>query len=142
MSVDEEQLDLTNDCLSTAENPQSLGNMENAKESNESMGTTRVFPSRGKWMPGLKPGDIHKSGCSVEYDCKPCNRRLTGRVVYEKHLQSELHFKRVAQSQSKSLESPPQLHQVIQTLEFIKHAISENDSGNSNSVIIRFHSRS
>ncbi len=28
------------------------------------------FPSRGKWMPGLKPRDIHKSGSSVEYHCK------------------------------------------------------------------------
>lgn len=25
-----------------------------------------LFPSRGKWMPGLKPRDIHKSGSSVE----------------------------------------------------------------------------
>lgn len=25
-----------------------------------------TFPSRGKWMPGLKPRDIHKSGSSVE----------------------------------------------------------------------------
>jgi hypothetical protein len=54
------------------------------------------FPSRGKWMPGLKPRDIHKSGSSVEYHCKCCNRRLTGRAVFEKHLQSELHFKRSA----------------------------------------------
>lgn len=55
------------------------------------------YPSRGKWMPGLKPRVIHKAGSSVEYHCKPCNRRLTGRVVFEKHLQSELHFKRTAQ---------------------------------------------
>lgn len=48
-------------------------------------------------MPGLKPRDIHKTGSSVEYHCKPCNRRLTGRTVFEKHLQSELHFKRTAQ---------------------------------------------
>ena len=54
------------------------------------------FPSRGKWMPGLKPRDIHKSGSSVEYHCKCCNRRLTGRAVFERHLQSELHFKRAA----------------------------------------------
>lgn len=59
--------------------------------------TKLPYPSRGKWMPGLKPRDIHKAGSSVEYDCKPCNRRLTGRVVFEKHLQSELHFKRTAQ---------------------------------------------
>ena len=63
------------------------------------------FPSRGKWMPGLRPRDIHKSGSSVEYHCKPCNRRLTGRVVYEKHLQSELHFKRVAQNMAAHPES-------------------------------------
>ena len=61
---------------------------------------SRPFPSRGKWMPGLKPRDIYKSGSLVEYHCKPCNRRLTGRAVYEKHLQSELHFKRVASSQN------------------------------------------
>ncbi len=28
--------------------------------------TKLSFPSRGKWMPGLKPRDIHKSGSSVE----------------------------------------------------------------------------
>lgn len=55
------------------------------------------FLSRGKWMPGLKPRDIHKTGSSVEYHCKACNRRLTGRTVFERHLQSELHFKRTAQ---------------------------------------------
>ncbi len=59
--------------------------------------TKLPYPSRGKWMPGLKPRVIHKAGSSVEYHCKPCNRRLTGRVVFEKHLQSELHFKRTAQ---------------------------------------------
>ena len=122
VSGDEEQLDLSTACLSTVENPQDPPEPpeplepleeeeeeeedgpqeENIEEENqsESVAARRAFPSRGKWMPGLKPGDIHKSGCSVEYDCKPCNRRLTGRVVYEKHLQSELHFKRVAQSQS------------------------------------------
>lgn len=61
-----------------------------------------LYPSRGKWMPGLKPRVIHKTGSSVEYHCKPCNRRLTGRVVFEKHLQSELHFKRTAQQMGES----------------------------------------
>ena len=60
------------------------------------------YPSRGKWMPGLKPRVIHKAGSSVEYHCKPCNRRLTGRTVFEKHLQSELHFKRTAQQLAES----------------------------------------
>ena len=70
---------------------------------------TMPFPSRGKWMPGLKPRDIHKSGSSVEYHCKPCNRRLTGRVVFEKHLQSELHFKRTAAA----AEEPKQVAPVV-----------------------------
>jgi hypothetical protein len=67
---------------------------------------TLLYPSRGKWMPGLKPRVIHKAGSSVEYHCKPCNRRLTGRVVFEKHLQSELHFKRTAQQLENPIDGP------------------------------------
>ena len=101
-SADEEHMSLTNDCLSAVDN-----RMEDENSQADDDGDARPvsFPSRGKWMPGTKPFDIHKSGCSVEYDCKPCNRRLTGRVVYEKHLQSRLHFKRVAHTLSSSTSS-------------------------------------
>lgn len=33
-------------------------------------------------------------GSAVQYWCGPCNRRLASKVVYERHLKSELHLKR------------------------------------------------
>ncbi|CAH1183832.1 unnamed protein product [Phaedon cochleariae] len=61
--------------------------------------------TKGKWLP---PTDnksssklnsqslLRKSGGTIQYWCSPCNRRLASKVVYERHLKSELHFKRTA----------------------------------------------
>ncbi|XP_059476718.1 uncharacterized protein LOC132197440 [Neocloeon triangulifer] len=51
------------------------------------------FQSSGKWMPG-KMSEHLKSGSTIHYFCRTCNRRLSSRTLYEKHLRSELHFKR------------------------------------------------
>lgn len=40
---------------------------------------------------------LEKSSGSIQYWCSPCNRRLSSKVVYERHLKSELHFKRTSQ---------------------------------------------
>ncbi|XP_050304904.1 chromosome alignment-maintaining phosphoprotein 1 [Anthonomus grandis grandis] len=37
---------------------------------------------------------LRKSSGTVQYWCSPCNRRLASKLVYERHLKSELHFKR------------------------------------------------
>ncbi|KAJ8968053.1 hypothetical protein NQ314_002492 [Rhamnusium bicolor] len=57
--------------------------------------------SKGKWIPPpqnkelLKISDeLRKSSGTVQYWCSPCNRRLASKIVYERHLKSELHFKR------------------------------------------------
>ena len=72
--------------------------------------------TRGKWIPGkhLRLGELggsghsgssgadnithvpplRKLGSTVQYWCGPCNRRLSSRTLYERHLLSELHFKR------------------------------------------------
>lgn len=74
----------------------------------------------GKWVPGkqvrldggvedsgtteggsvgsmlLNPA-LRKSGSTIQYWCGPCNRRLSSRTLYERHLLSELHFKRTVQ---------------------------------------------
>lgn len=63
--------------------------------------------TKGKWIPGRGAGEIEpgrnshdiipplrKSSGTVQYWCGPCNRRLASKIVYERHLKSELHYKR------------------------------------------------
>lgn len=65
--------------------------------------------TKGKWKPPA-PGKqsqakhpsssktlIPKRGSLIQYWCGPCNRRLASKVVYERHLRSELHLKRTLQ---------------------------------------------
>ncbi|XP_066253815.1 uncharacterized protein [Euwallacea similis] len=42
----------------------------------------------------LYESPLRKSGGTVQYWCGPCNRQLASKIVYERHLKSELHFKR------------------------------------------------
>jgi hypothetical protein len=78
----------------------------------------------GKWLPGkqvrldgggstesgsvdnmmLNP-PLRKSGSTIQYWCGQCNRRLSSRTLYERHLLSELHFKRTVQE--RELEEHP-----------------------------------
>lgn len=60
--------------------------------------------TKGKWIPpeeikkcSTKITDdspLRKSSGTVQYWCRPCNRRLASKIVYERHLKSGLHFKR------------------------------------------------
>ncbi|XP_014282687.1 zinc finger protein 91 [Halyomorpha halys] len=65
-------------------------------EISEHQVSTQIPPpdhTRGKWGPAERPwGQLQKG-----YWCGPCNRRLSSRVVYERHIRSELHFKRTNQ---------------------------------------------
>jgi len=84
--------------------------------------------TRGKWVPGknvrLDDGaedagsteggsvdnmllipPLRKSGSTIQYWCGSCNRRLSSRTLYERHLLSELHFKRTLQE--RELEEDP-----------------------------------
>lgn len=45
--------------------------------------------------PQIAP--FRKSSGTVQYWCGPCNRRLASKIVYERHLKSELHYKRTLQ---------------------------------------------
>lgn len=56
--------------------------------------------TKGKWVPGanektqIMQTTIQTKG-SVQYWCGPCNRRLGSRAIYDKHLRSSLHLKKV-----------------------------------------------
>ncbi|KAJ0180800.1 hypothetical protein K1T71_004204 [Dendrolimus kikuchii] len=56
--------------------------------------------TKGKWVPGanekaqIMQTTIQAKG-SVHYWCGPCNRRLGSRAIYDKHLKSSLHLKKV-----------------------------------------------
>lgn len=56
--------------------------------------------TRGKWVPGTKIIKLdykHKErhdSDTDEYWCRSCNRKLSSRIVYERHLKSKLHTKR------------------------------------------------
>ncbi|EEB09834.1 hypothetical protein Phum_PHUM001160 [Pediculus humanus corporis] len=70
----------------------------------------------GKWTPESRKNSLNKStldivancqstsgkclktsGGTIQYYCSPCNRRLSSKKLFKKHVQSELHFKRVLQ---------------------------------------------
>ncbi|VVC98674.1 unnamed protein product [Leptidea sinapis] len=56
--------------------------------------------TKGKWVPGapektqIMQTTIQSKG-SVQYWCGPCNRRLGSRAIYDKHLMSNLHMRKV-----------------------------------------------
>lgn len=60
--------------------------------------------TKGKWVPGanektqIMQTTIQNKG-SVQYWCGPCNRRLGSRAIYDKHLRSRLHLKKVLPEQ-------------------------------------------
>ncbi|XP_053625729.1 zinc finger protein 91-like [Plodia interpunctella] len=55
--------------------------------------------TKGKWVPGHDKTQIMQTTIqtkgSVQYWCGPCNRRLGSRAIYEKHLMSSLHMRKV-----------------------------------------------
>lgn len=80
--------------------------------------------SKGKWIPtstnetksSKKITDnsfVRKSSGSIQYWCNPCNRRLASKIVYERHLKSELHFKRT--SRDREFDDTDELSLMTQT---------------------------
>ncbi|XP_049798217.1 zinc finger protein 628 [Schistocerca nitens] len=61
----------------------------------------------GKWVPGGRA--VRKQGSTVQYWCGACCRRLSSRALYQRHLQSELHFKRTLLERQLESSRPPQL---------------------------------
>lgn len=57
-------------------------------ESKDASGQPPPEHTRGKWVPGART-DI-ESG----YWCNPCGRKLASRLVYNRHLLSDLHARR------------------------------------------------
>lgn len=57
-------------------------------ESKDTSGQPPPGHTRGKWVPGART-DI-ESG----YWCNPCGRKLASRLVYNRHLLSDLHARR------------------------------------------------
>lgn len=47
-------------------------------------------------QPPTEESPFRKSGGTVQYWCGPCNRRLASKIVYDRHLKSELHYKRTS----------------------------------------------
>ncbi|XP_072943469.1 uncharacterized protein [Epargyreus clarus] len=60
--------------------------------------------TKGKWVPGahekmqIMQTTIQTKG-AVQYWCGPCNRRLGSRAIYDKHLMSNLHKRKVLPEQ-------------------------------------------
>lgn len=64
----------------------------------QSFGKGKWHSSQGKLLKNsatvLEESPFRKSSGTVQYWCGSCNRRLASKIVYERHLKSELHFKR------------------------------------------------
>ncbi|XP_041977430.1 zinc finger protein 28 [Aricia agestis] len=71
-----------------------------AQERDEDYDAPPPGHTKGKWLPGanektqIMQTTIQNRG-SVQYWCGPCNRRLGSRAIYEKHLKSNLHRRKV-----------------------------------------------
>lgn len=80
--------------------------------------------TRGKWAPGMAskvrallepsapapapaPAAVRKSGSTVQYWCGSCNRRLASSKMYERHLQSDLHFRRTLPERQLDMDMRP-----------------------------------
>lgn len=53
--------------------------------------------TKGKWVPGTKIIKLERHDSetfSEQFWCRSCNRKLSSRIVYERHLKSKLHTKR------------------------------------------------
>ncbi|XP_047988502.1 zinc finger protein Xfin [Leguminivora glycinivorella] len=74
--------------------------MADANDRDEDYDAPPPGHTKGKWVPGaheksqIMQTTIQRKG-SVLYWCGPCNRRLGSRAIYEKHLLSKLHMKKV-----------------------------------------------
>lgn len=90
--------------------------------------------TKGKWLPTgetkkvsktANDSPFRKSNGSVQYWCRPCNRRLISKIVYKRHLKSDFHLKRslhdkelddslgLTPKESKSVKSAPITSRVI-----------------------------
>lgn len=98
MGIDRTRSILDSDIFSTAPMEKTLSPMpvENISIPQTNRMKPPPFQTSGKWMPGKS--DHLKSGSNIHYFCRTCNRRLSSRISYEKHLRSELHFKRKTES--------------------------------------------
>lgn len=64
--------------------------------------------TKGKWVPGSKITKLvydkpEVTPLSTQYWCNSCNRGLASKIVYERHLKSNLHLKRI--QEEKDLET-------------------------------------
>ncbi|XP_045473256.1 zinc finger protein 26-like isoform X2 [Harmonia axyridis] len=64
------------------------------KETSELMKDEWPLTTKAKEQKCNDDSPLIKSSGSVQYWCKPCDRRLASKVVYERHLKSEFHIKR------------------------------------------------
>ncbi|KAL6263127.1 hypothetical protein P5V15_005928, partial [Pogonomyrmex californicus] len=68
--------------------PTEISQKDEEYESKNASGQPPPGHTRGKWVPGAQT-DI-ESG----YWCNPCGRKLASRLVYDRHLRSDLHARR------------------------------------------------
>lgn len=73
--------------------------MADANERDEDYDAPPPSHTKGKWVPGHDKTQIMQTTIqtkgSVQYWCGPCNRRLGSRAIYDKHLMSSLHMRKV-----------------------------------------------
>lgn len=93
--------------------------------------------TKGKWVPGTKiikldykHKERHDSETfSEQFWCRSCNRKLSSRIVYERHLKSKLHTKR---SQPEN-----ELEQASLPLPSIEEIVGEKQTANSEQLTKR-----
>ncbi|XP_017779362.1 PREDICTED: zinc finger protein 99-like isoform X2 [Nicrophorus vespilloides] len=96
--------------------------------------------TKGKWKPEIPeaPNPPSKSKIKIssqskksgkDFWCVPCNRKLASKVVYDRHLKSELHLKRTLQEfdDSPHLNTKPDKETKAKPVEYWPHAVGEDN---------------
>nr|XP_023016267.1 zinc finger protein 252 [Leptinotarsa decemlineata] len=93
---------------SSSEEKQSISKIPKKSDSGKKPidpSTPEETHTKGKFIPRTQNKDnpsiidtspLRKSSGAIQYWCSPCNRRLASKVVYKRHLKSELHLKRTS----------------------------------------------
>lgn len=90
--------------------------------------------TKGKWVPGTKivkldyhPDPKPDQLFNDQYWCTTCNRKLASRIVYERHLKSNLHLKRSEPENELEEASRPSRHVTDNSKRIVKPSIYLNE---------------
>lgn len=71
--------------------------------------------TRGKWIPGSSIGPTETNITDNSYWCSPCGRKLASKILYNRHLRSDLHTRRSIQEIEGDIKLPKPVGTLLQS---------------------------